>query len=139
MAGITDLGIASIRDGFRAGDFSAREVADAFNTAVAGAKALMFYIVETPDHAIAAAEQADRDRSEGTLKPLSGVPIGMNTFSLTRGVQTTAASHILEGFKPEYELTVSASIGRRARACSASSTWTSSRWAPPTRPARSAM
>ncbi len=110
MADITDLGIASIRDGFRAGDFSAREVADAFNTAVAGAKALNAFIVETPDHAIAAAEQADRDRSEGTLKPLSGVPIGMKDLFATRGVQTTAASHILEGFKPEYESTVSARL-----------------------------
>ena len=76
MTQLTDLGIASIRDGFRSGDFSAREVADAFNAAVAGAKALNAFIVETPDHAIAAAEQADRDRSEGTFKALSGVPIG---------------------------------------------------------------
>ncbi|WP_219895126.1 Asp-tRNA(Asn)/Glu-tRNA(Gln) amidotransferase subunit GatA [Aquisediminimonas profunda] len=110
MADITDLGIAAIRDGFRAGDFSAREVADAFNAAVAGAKALNAFIVETPDHAIAAAEQADRDRSEGTFKALSGVPIGMKDLFATRGVQTTAASHILEGFKPEYESTVSARL-----------------------------
>lgn len=110
MADITNLGIASIRDGFRAGDFSAREVANAFNAAVAGAKALNAFIVETPDHAIAAAEQADRDRSEGTFKALSGVPIGMKDLFATRGVQTTAASHILEGFKPEYESTVSARL-----------------------------
>ncbi|MFO1239463.1 MAG: Asp-tRNA(Asn)/Glu-tRNA(Gln) amidotransferase subunit GatA [Sphingomonadaceae bacterium] len=110
MTQLTDLGIASIRDGFRSGDFSAREVADAFNAAVAGAKALNAFIVETPDHAIAAAEQADRDRSEGTFKALSGVPIGMKDLFATRGVQTTAASHILEGFKPEYESTVSARL-----------------------------
>jgi aspartyl-tRNA(Asn)/glutamyl-tRNA(Gln) amidotransferase subunit A len=65
------------------------------------------FIVETPDHAIAAAEQADRDRSDGLLKPLSGVPIGMKDLFATKGVQTTAASHILEGFTPEYESTVS--------------------------------
>lgn len=110
MTALTDLGIAALRDGFRAGDFSAREVADAFNAAVAGAKALNAFIVETPEHAIAAAEQADRDRNEGTLKPLSGVPIGMKDLFATRGVQTTAASHILEGFKPEYESTVSARL-----------------------------
>ena len=81
MANLTDLGIAEIRDGFRAGDFSAREVADAFNVAVAGAKALNAFIVETPDHAIAAAEQADRDRSDGNLRALSGVPIGMKDLS----------------------------------------------------------
>ena len=110
MAALTDLGVAAIRDGFRNGDFSAREVADAFNQAVAGAKALNAFIVDTPDHAIAAAEQADRDRSEGTLKPLSGVPIGMKDLFATKGVQTTAASRILEGFTPEYESTVSAKL-----------------------------
>jgi aspartyl-tRNA(Asn)/glutamyl-tRNA(Gln) amidotransferase subunit A len=110
VANLTDLGVAAIRDGFRAGDFSAREVADAFNANVAGAKALNAFIVETPEHAIAAAETADRDRSEGNLKPLSGVPIGMKDLFCTKGVQTTAASHILEGFVPQYESTVSGNL-----------------------------
>jgi aspartyl-tRNA(Asn)/glutamyl-tRNA(Gln) amidotransferase subunit A len=110
MTDLTNLTVAGIRDGFRAGDFTAREVADAFNANVAGAKALNAFIVETPDHAIAAAEAADRDRSEGNLKPLSGVPIGMKDLFCTKGVQTTAASHILEGFVPEYESTVSAKL-----------------------------
>lgn len=110
MSNLTDLGVAAIRDGFRAGDFSAREVADAFNANVAGAKALNAFIVETPEHAIAAAETADRDRSEGNLKPLSGVPIGMKDLFCTKGVQTTAASHILEGFVPQYESTVSGKL-----------------------------
>ena len=110
MSALTELGVAQIRDGFRAGDFSAREVADAFNTAVAGAKSLNAFIVETPEHAIAAAEQADRDRSSDGLKPLSGVPIGMKDLFCTKGVQTTAASHILEGFIPQYESTVSGKL-----------------------------
>ena len=110
MSALTELGVAKIRDGFRAGEFSAREVADAFNAAVAGAKSLNAFIVETPEHAIAAAEQADRDRSSDGLKPLSGVPIGMKDLFCTKGVQTTAASHILEGFIPQYESTVSAKL-----------------------------
>jgi aspartyl-tRNA(Asn)/glutamyl-tRNA(Gln) amidotransferase subunit A len=39
MSNLTDLTVAEIRDGFRAGDFSAREVAGAFNANVAAAKA----------------------------------------------------------------------------------------------------
>src|SRR4029453_3820695 len=35
------------------------------------------------------------------------VPLGMKDLFATKGVQTTAASHILEGFVPEYESTVS--------------------------------
>lgn len=108
MSALTDLGVAAIRNGVRDGEFSAREVAEAFNTAVAGAKALNAFIVETPDHALAAADAADKARAAGeTLKPLAGVPIGMKDLFATKGVQTTAASHILEGFKPVYESTVS--------------------------------
>jgi aspartyl-tRNA(Asn)/glutamyl-tRNA(Gln) amidotransferase subunit A len=110
MANLTDLTVAALRDGFRAGDFSAREVADSFNANIAAAKALNAFIVETPEHAIAAAEQADRDRSAGALKPLSGVPIGMKDLFCTQGVQTTAGSHILEGFVPQYESTVSGKL-----------------------------
>ncbi len=107
MTDLTNLTVAQIRDGHRAGDFSAVEVAEAFNANVAGAKALNAFIVETPEHALAAAKQADADRAAGTLKPLSGVPIGMKDLFCTNGVQTTAASHILEGFVPRYESTVS--------------------------------
>ncbi len=108
MSDVTDLGIAALRDGVRAGTFSAREVADAFIVKVSRAKALNAFIVETPDHAIAAAKEADAARAAGeTLKPLAGVPIGMKDLFATKGVQTTAASHILEGFKPVYESTVS--------------------------------
>ncbi|WP_447755643.1 Asp-tRNA(Asn)/Glu-tRNA(Gln) amidotransferase subunit GatA [Sphingopyxis fribergensis] len=110
MTELTNLTVAEIRDGHRAGDFSAVEVAEAFNANVAGAKLLNAFIVETPEHAIAAAKAADADRSAGTLKPLSGVPIGMKDLFATNGVQTTAASHMLEGFVPRYESTVSAKL-----------------------------
>ncbi|OHD03229.1 MAG: aspartyl/glutamyl-tRNA amidotransferase subunit A [Sphingopyxis sp. RIFCSPHIGHO2_01_FULL_65_24] len=110
MTDLTNLTVAQIRDGHRAGDFSAVEVAEAFSANVAGAKALNAFIVETPEHALAAAKQADADRTAGTLKPLSGVPIGMKDLFCTDGVQTTAASHMLEGFVPRYESTVSAKL-----------------------------
>lgn len=104
---LTDLTVAGIRDGFRKGEFTAREVAQAFNANVAAAKALNAFIIETPDHALAAADAADKARSDDKLLPLSGVPIGMKDLFCTQGVQTTAASHILEGFTPTYESTVS--------------------------------
>ncbi len=111
MAEITDLGVAAIRDGVRAGSFSAREVADAFIVKVSQAKPLNAFLVETPDHAIAAAKEADAARSAGeVLKPLAGVPIGMKDLFCTKGVPTTAASLILEGFTPQYESTVSGNL-----------------------------
>ncbi|KQM41080.1 Asp-tRNA(Asn)/Glu-tRNA(Gln) amidotransferase subunit GatA [Sphingomonas sp. Leaf10] len=111
MSNLTDLGVAAIRDGVRGGDFSACDVADAFIDAVAAAKPLNAFLVETPDHARAAAKVADEARAAGeTLKPLAGVPIGMKDLFCTQGVETTAASGILKGFVPQYESTVSGNL-----------------------------
>ncbi len=111
MTDVTELGIREIRDGVREGRFSAVEVADAFIVKVAKAKALNAFLVETPDHALSAAREADRARAAGeVLKPLAGVPIGMKDLFCTKGVATTAASEILGGFKPEYESTVSQNL-----------------------------
>ncbi len=110
MNAVTDLGIAAIRDGVRDGAFSAREVAIAFIDKVANARTLNAFLVETPDHALVAADAADAARTAGTLKPMSGVPIGMKDLFCTKGTETTAASHILGGFVPTYESTVSAKL-----------------------------
>lgn len=111
MTDLTELGVKAIRDGVAAGDFTAREVAEAFNAAVDAAAALNAFIVTTPDHALAAADAIDARRAAGEpLGKMAGVPIGMKDLFATRGVQTTAASHILEGFVPEYESTVSQNL-----------------------------
>ncbi|CAM4092922.1 Asp-tRNA(Asn)/Glu-tRNA(Gln) amidotransferase subunit GatA [Novosphingobium lubricantis] len=109
---LTDLGIAAIRDGVASGDFTATEVASAFNAAVEQAQdALNAFIVTTPDNALAAAARVDADRAAGKpLGKLAGVPIGMKDLFATQGVQTSAASKILEGFRPPYESTVSARL-----------------------------
>jgi aspartyl-tRNA(Asn)/glutamyl-tRNA(Gln) amidotransferase subunit A len=110
MTALTDLGIAAIRDGLRAGDFSAREIASAFIAAVEKGRGLNAFTVETPDHALAAADAADAARASGELKPLSGVPLGIKDLFATQGVATTAGSRILEGFEPRYESTVSSKL-----------------------------
>ena len=114
MADLTDLGVKAIRDGVASGEFSAREVAEAFNANVAAAQsALNAFIVATPEKALEAADVVDAARTKGeALGKMAGVPIGMKDLFATQGVQTTAASHILEGFVPEYESTVSANLWR---------------------------
>ncbi|GAA0284659.1 Asp-tRNA(Asn)/Glu-tRNA(Gln) amidotransferase subunit GatA [Alteraurantiacibacter aestuarii] len=108
MTSLTNLGVKAIADGVAGGEFTAVEVAEAFNANVAAAAALNAFIVTTPEHAIAAAERVDADRAAGkALGLMAGVPIGMKDLFATKGVQTTAASHILEGFVPQYESTVS--------------------------------
>ena len=65
MGKLTSLTIAELRDGFRKGDFSAREVAEQYNAAVSAGRALNAYTVETPDDALAAADAADKARGSG--------------------------------------------------------------------------
>ena len=139
MTDLTDLTLAAMATGLRARAFSAVELAKAHIAAVEAARPLNAFIVETPEHARAAAVAADADLAAGTAKPLAGIPLGIKDLFATEGVQTTAGSKILEGFVPQYESTVTATaVRRRARGCSASSTWTSSRWGRRTRRARSA-
>jgi aspartyl-tRNA(Asn)/glutamyl-tRNA(Gln) amidotransferase subunit A len=110
MSALTDIGVAAIRDGVAAGKFKAREVAEAFIANVEKGRALNAFVVETPDHALAAADAADAARASGGLKPLSGVPLGIKDLFCTKGVQTTAGSRMLEGYKPVYESTVSGNL-----------------------------
>jgi aspartyl-tRNA(Asn)/glutamyl-tRNA(Gln) amidotransferase subunit A len=110
MTDFTDLGVAAIRDGVRDGDFSAREVTEAYVGAVEKARGLNAFVIETPEHALAAADAADKARLSGDLKPLSGVPLGIKDLFATEGYQTTAGSNMLGGFKPVYESTVSGNL-----------------------------
>ena len=65
MTEITELGVKAIRDGVAAGDFTAREVAEAFNANVAAASALNAFIVATPERALEAAGKVDADPLTG--------------------------------------------------------------------------
>jgi aspartyl-tRNA(Asn)/glutamyl-tRNA(Gln) amidotransferase subunit A len=107
---LTTLTIAQLRDGFRSGEFTAREIAEQYNAAVSSARALNAYTVETPEDAIAAADAADKARGSDDLGPLAGVPLGIKDLFATRGVDTTSGSKILGGFKPPYESTVTANL-----------------------------
>ena len=109
MSELTSKTISELRDGLRSREFTAREIAEAFNVAVAAARTLNAYTVETPDDALAAAEAADNGKSTG---PLAGIPLGIKDLFATRGVDTTAGSRILKGFKPPYESTVSGNLRR---------------------------
>jgi aspartyl-tRNA(Asn)/glutamyl-tRNA(Gln) amidotransferase subunit A len=109
VSDLTSKTIAELRDGLRSGEFTAREIADSFNSAVAAARTLNAYTVETPEDALAAAEAADKARG-GDLPSLAGIPLGIKDLFATRGVNTTAGSRILKDFKPPYESTVTANL-----------------------------
>lgn len=63
--------------------------------------ALNAFITLMPEHALAEAQRAEREISQGGYRgPLHGVPIAVKDLFWTRGVRTTAASKIMSGFVP---------------------------------------
>jgi aspartyl-tRNA(Asn)/glutamyl-tRNA(Gln) amidotransferase subunit A len=106
MTAMTDFTIAGARDALRARDVSARELVDAHVAALAAARPLNAMITETPDRARAMADESDRRLATGDGGPLEGIPLAIKDLFCTEGVLTTAGSHILDGFVPPYESTV---------------------------------
>ncbi len=65
------------------------------------------YLAVDGEGARAAAAAIDAQRAAGTpLPPLAGVPIALKDVIVTRGLATTAASKILDGWVPPYDATV---------------------------------
>ena len=111
MTTLTDFTIAEARDALDAGTVSARELAEAHIAAMEAARSLNAFITETPDRALADADASDARRARGeALGALDGIPLAIKDLFCTEGVMTTAASHILEGFVPPYESTISGNL-----------------------------
>ena len=112
MTQLTDLSIADALKRLDSREISAAELTAAHLTAMEKARALNAFIVETPDVATERAKLADQRRSRGEAGPLEGIPLAIKDLFCTKGVQTTAGSRILEGFKPTYESTVTSQLWR---------------------------
>lgn len=110
MSELTRLTLAEARDGLGRGDFSAREITEAHLSAIEQARSLNMFITETPERALADAGAADERRARGEPLTLDGLPIAVKDLFCTDGILSTAASHILDGFVPPYESTVSAKL-----------------------------
>ncbi len=112
MSDPTSLTLAEARDAIKRKTLSSRELTEAHIDAMEASRPLNVFITETADRARAMAEASDLRVARGEAGPLEGLPLGIKDLYCTDGVQTTAGSHILEGFVPGYESTVSAQLWR---------------------------
>ncbi len=112
MGELTGLTLAEARDRLDKGDISAVDLTDAHLSAMEQARGLNAFITETPDKARAMAKASDARRAKGEAGPMDGIPVAIKDLFCTEGIQTTAGSHILEGFTPAYESTVSGNLWR---------------------------
>jgi aspartyl-tRNA(Asn)/glutamyl-tRNA(Gln) amidotransferase subunit A len=112
MTDLTSLTISTAREGLRKKQFSAVELTDAYITNMEKARVLNAYIAETPDKARDMAKASDAKLAKGEGGALEGIPLGIKDLFATKGVHTQACSHILDGFKPEYESTITTNLWR---------------------------
>jgi aspartyl-tRNA(Asn)/glutamyl-tRNA(Gln) amidotransferase subunit A len=112
MSELTALTLAEARDLLRKREFSATELTKAHLAAVREGRALNAFVLETPERALEMAARADAALANGEGGPLAGLPVGVKDMFATRGVRTTACSHMLANFEPTYESTVTASLWR---------------------------
>ncbi|MEL6508813.1 MAG: Asp-tRNA(Asn)/Glu-tRNA(Gln) amidotransferase subunit GatA [Pseudomonadota bacterium] len=110
MADLNKLTLADARDKLRGKEITSVELTEACLSAVDGAKALNAFVHNTRDLALEQARAADARLAEGDAPSMCGLPIGIKDLFCTKGVASQAASAILEGFKPEYESTVSQNL-----------------------------
>ena len=109
---LTDLTIAEARDLLRAGETTALALTEAHLEAVEGAGALNAFVHHTPEIAREQAKQADARIRRGDHPDMCGIPIGVKDLFCTKGVASQAGSKILDGFKPEYESTITDKLFR---------------------------
>ncbi len=111
MTALIELSLAEAGKGLEAGDFTAEELTLACIEALESGRDLNAFITETPDIALDRAKASDARRADGKAAgPMDGIPIAIKDLFCTEGVLTTAGSHILDGFTPAYESTVSANL-----------------------------
>ncbi len=110
MANLNNLTISEARDKLKSKEISSLELTNSCLSAIDAANALGAFVHKTPELAIEQAKRADERLKKENAPDLCGIPLGIKDLFCTKGVESQAASRILENFKPEYESTVSQNL-----------------------------
>jgi aspartyl-tRNA(Asn)/glutamyl-tRNA(Gln) amidotransferase subunit A len=107
MTKLNELTLADMRDGLRGKQFSSVELTEAHLQEIEKTNGYYnSYITITRSKALDMAKAADAKLAQGQAGLIQGVPVGVKDLFCTKDVLTTAASHILDGFQPQYESTI---------------------------------
>ncbi|PWW04261.1 aspartyl/glutamyl-tRNA(Asn/Gln) amidotransferase subunit A [Hoeflea marina] len=111
MTDLTSLTLAEARSELASGAITSVELTGAYVAAIEAANAsINAYVAVTSEQALEMAKASDARRASGQTGALEGIPLGIKDLYATEGVHTQACSHILDGFQPRYESTVTANL-----------------------------
>lgn len=112
MANLIEMAAHELAPRIKAGEVTAEEAArEVLRLIEDNDPAINAYLAVDPDSVIKDAQEVDRRVAAGeTTGPLAGVPIAIKDAICTKGLETTCASRILEGFVPPYDATVIARL-----------------------------
>ncbi|MDW3119138.1 MAG: Asp-tRNA(Asn)/Glu-tRNA(Gln) amidotransferase subunit GatA [Roseovarius pacificus] len=110
MSELSKLTISAARDALRKGDVTSLELTESCLSDIEAAGALNAFVHHTPDLARDQAKAADERIRGGDAPDMCGIPLGIKDLFCTKGVPSQAASAILNGFRPEYESTVTQNL-----------------------------
>jgi aspartyl-tRNA(Asn)/glutamyl-tRNA(Gln) amidotransferase subunit A len=110
MSDLNTLTISDARDKLRNKETTAVELTEACLGAIEEAGVLNAFVHHTPEMAREQAKAADARLAAGDAPAMCGIPLGIKDLFCTKGVPSQAASAILDGFKPEYESTVTQNL-----------------------------
>ena len=110
MSKLNSLTIFEARDGLLNKDFTSEEIVMDCLSSISVSKKLNSFISVNADHAIKQAKESDIRIRKQEGRFLEGIPLGIKDLFCTQGLKTTAGSHILESFVPNYESTVTSNL-----------------------------
>ena len=110
MENFAKLTISEARDKLKNKELTSFEITESCLVSIGQSKSLNAFSISTPDLALEQAKNADKRIALGEAPSMCGIPVGIKDLFCTKGVQTQAASQILDGFKPEYESTVTQNL-----------------------------
>ncbi len=110
MNDLTDLTIAESLAKLKAKEISPVELTQAYIKKLDENHKYNAYITLTAEKALQDAHEAEKRYANNTNRSLEGVPLGIKDLFCTKDIKTTACSHILDNFIPQYESTVTQNL-----------------------------
>ncbi len=103
---ILDLSISELHTKLLRKEFSSVELTKACFERIKKLNAkLNAFVSVNEEQALKQAKEADKLIAEKRAGPLTGIPCGLKDVFCEKGMETTACSRILKGFKPPYDAT----------------------------------